>query len=133
MASSKTLSSASTFCLGSGLVLVAVGIGPAGIEIGHELEEKALDAGHALPVQVVHQPAQDALIEHRVGFPEEVDDDLPFGLGLGPRLGRTRSGGRDGRVSHSSISRPRRLPISSMSFFSSRRNGPSRRSEAFSK
>ncbi len=41
-----------------------------------------MDSGNALAVEVVHQPAQDALVEDRVGLLEEAQDHDPFGFPL---------------------------------------------------
>jgi len=58
--------------LGQGLVLVAVGVGIAAEELGREVVKKALHPRHALPVEVVHQAAQDALVEQGVRLAQEV-------------------------------------------------------------
>ena len=100
-------SRASTSCLGRGWFSSRDASCPPGIETPGKYGAGALDAGHALPAEVVHEPAQDPFVEDRIGSSRRSKITIHSGLarrGLGPvRLRRPAAAA----PSHSSMSRLR--------------------------
>ena len=70
---------------GNRLILVLDDVRTASGEFRRELEEKALDARHTLPMEMIHEAAQNPLVEKRIVLLKERHDDGPFGFSLSAR------------------------------------------------